>query len=169
MGLVVFPLAFVDVPVGVDEPASAVGPIFEPVTLVQGEVFPDLFSASVAHSVAELANVPDAVSHVDRSLGDEILMLFVIEFERSQASCDLSSFVVVKVVGLEVVVNLGIEDKGIFGFSFYRPAGFTLVPHRYLILNYKQVSNQTREVFLESCPRSVPAHLFWTGIEDNSK
>lgn len=81
MCLVVFPLPLVDVSIGVDEPASTIGPIFLPVAFVEGEVVPYLFAPAIAHTVAELPDVPDSIAHVDGSLTHKLCLVVVIIFE----------------------------------------------------------------------------------------
>lgn len=83
-----------------DESSPSIGPIVEPIALIESVVFPDLFSPAVAHAVAELSDVPDSVSHVDWSLGDKVVVFFLIKLEGSEAGGDGSGLFVVEVFGL---------------------------------------------------------------------
>jgi hypothetical protein len=100
MGLVVLPVSFVDICVGVDESSPSIGPVVEPIALVEGVVFPDLFAPAVAHAVAELSDVPDSVAHVDRSLGDKVVVFFLIKLEGPETGSDGLGLFVVEVFWL---------------------------------------------------------------------
>jgi hypothetical protein len=79
--LVVFPLPLVDVSIGVDEPASTIGPILLPVSLVKREVVPYLLAPAIAHTITELPDVPDSIAHVDGPLTYKLCLVVFIIFE----------------------------------------------------------------------------------------
>jgi len=99
MCLVVLPLAFVDVPVAVDQSAAAPGFVLEPVAFVESVVFPDLFAPAVPQAVAELADVLDALAHVDWLPADEDGVLVLVVLEGSEAGGDGLGLLVVEGFG----------------------------------------------------------------------
>lgn len=111
MGLVVLPLAFVDVPIGVDESTPTVGLVLHPVALVQGIVFPNLLSPTVPHSIFELANIGCLVFEPDGALGDVLAGGVIAVFEWAHAHGHFPRGLVIEVGGLEVIALRGFQDQ----------------------------------------------------------
>ena len=129
MGLVVFPFALIDISIGMDEPASTVGPVVEPVTFIQREIFPDLFSFSVPHAATKLANVPNSTAHIDRPLRNELRLVIIVKLERPQPIGNLLSAIIVKVLRLQIVVIVHVQNQRIFALILNAPTSLTLSPH----------------------------------------
>lgn len=127
--LVVLPLSLVDISVGVDESSSAVGLVIDPKSLIKCVVLPYLFSLAVAHAVAELADIPGAILHLNWAFGDMRRQVIVIAFEWSKLDCYFSSGVVIEVLRLQAVVLLRIQHKRIFALVLNSLACLTLIPH----------------------------------------
>jgi len=68
MSFIILPLPLVDISIGMDKSASSVGPVINPVTLIERVVLPDLLALAIPHAVPELPDVPDSIPHIDRSL-----------------------------------------------------------------------------------------------------
>lgn len=127
--LVVLPLALVDVSVGVDEASSAVGLVVDPKALVERVVLPYLFSLAVAHAVAELADIPGPVLHLDGSFGDMRRQVVIVALEWSELDCYFPGGVVIEVLGLQAVVLLRVQHQRILALVLDGLAGLTLIPH----------------------------------------
>lgn len=81
MRFIILPLSFVDVSISVYESASSIGTIINPIPFIESEIFPDLFSLSISHSIIELSDVPDAILQCDGSLGDEGRRILIVVLE----------------------------------------------------------------------------------------
>ena len=81
MSFVVFPFSLINISVRVNKPASTIGPVFFPVTFIKCEIIPDLFTSSIAHAIAELTDISDAITHIYGSLGHELCLILIIVFE----------------------------------------------------------------------------------------
>lgn len=83
IGLVIFPLALVDVAIRVPELASAVSLVLAPLTFVLGTIRPDLNTRSMSHSIFEVALVDCTI--LENQLVNELeSLLFRGRFELSE-------------------------------------------------------------------------------------
>lgn len=129
--LVVLPLALVDISISMDESSSAVGLVIDPKSLIKCVVLPYLFSLAVAHAVAELADIPGPILHLNWAFGDMRRQVVVIALEWSELDCYFSGGVVIEVLRLQAVVLLRIQHKRIFALVLDSLACLTLIPHFY--------------------------------------
>jgi hypothetical protein len=110
MRLIVLPLAFIHVSICVDESASSVSPVIYPVTFIKRVVFPDLFSPTVPHAVTKLTNISNTIVKIAGSLRYKCGLCFLIVFEGTQPYGNFFSFIVVKVLRLQIVVIVSVQD-----------------------------------------------------------
>jgi hypothetical protein len=65
MSLIVEPLTLIDIPISMDECASAISLIVLPLAIIFATVLPDLLSVSILHSVEEITCVDSTIRQSD--------------------------------------------------------------------------------------------------------
>ena len=110
MSLIIFPLALVDIPIGMDESSPTVGPIIDPVALVERIVLPNLLSLAISHAVSKLPDIPNSITHIDGSLWDKMCFVILVKIKWSQSTCNFLGSVIIEILGLQVVVVVGVEN-----------------------------------------------------------
>ena len=110
MSFIIFPLALIDIPIGMYESSPAVGPIINPVALVERIVLPNLFSFAISHAISKLSDIPNSITHIDRSLWYKMCFIILVKIKWSQSTSNFFGSVIIEILGLQVVVIIGVEN-----------------------------------------------------------
>jgi hypothetical protein len=83
--LVIHPLTLVDITVSVNESTHTICHVIFPIALVEGSIFPELFSPSVPNTIVPLSNINVSILQLDCRLPFIGKMSLVVE--RSEFLC----------------------------------------------------------------------------------
>ena len=92
-----FEVALVYISIGADHPSSSVGLIISPKPLVKCEIFPNLLTFTISHSMAKLSNIPGTLFHLNGSFSDKRRNLFITILKGSYPLSDCSGSLVIEI------------------------------------------------------------------------